>query len=201
MTKGIIAIKQQQPIIVYTTNYDLRFDCGWRWSRLSVWLAYIILPLLLFQTGCQREQKQNVTDLLPVITSHRWTKELGDGALRECYVYTFHTNGTYTASVFSDYGARPIRGTWHMTNLQGQIHLRLRNQEAYYFCVWHDSILRYDKERDVLVVSGPHYTNQMDLQHVKGKPATIGNRTRAFSNPARPLLASPPSAGNTRFAL
>jgi hypothetical protein len=177
---------------VYTTRNDLRFDCGWRGVRSSVLLILaFIFPLLTLLTACHSDQ--GIAETRSALTSERWSKELGAGLLRESYVYTFHSNGTYSVCVFSDYGARPIRGSWRLTNVQGQIHLLLQNEEAYYFCLWRDSLLRYDKERDVLVLSGPHYTNQLDLQHIKGKPRDAGNRNRALKQSLQP-----PPACNAR---
>jgi hypothetical protein len=136
---------------------------------------------------------------MPVLTAERWAIELGTGALSERYIYTFNSNGTYKTSVFSDYGARPIRGTWQITNVQNQIHLLLKNEEAYYFCIWRDSILEYDEQRDILILSGPRYTNEMSLDHVKAKPVSMHNPEQVMNKPFFPPRAksTPPERVST----
>ncbi len=124
-------------------------------------VAPALLALLL--VSCSRTDE--LSPLRAVLTSDHWFIELGSGLLQERYVYTFEPTGAYKACVFSQFGTRPMKGTWKMTqDAQGRIHLLLENEEAYYYFLWRDSILRYKKENDALVVSSPHYGGEKELR-------------------------------------
>lgn len=129
-------------------------------------LACLGLIGLLLLAGCNGAKPE--LEVAKVLTSGKWGREVEIGTLAESYVYTFNTNGTYKISIYNDFGIRALKGDWRVTRgSDGSVQLHLTNEEAYYHCLWRESKVRYESNRDVLVVEAGRITGAQELRHLR----------------------------------
>ncbi len=111
------------------------------------------------------------TILLRNLTSDQWVKDLGGKRQPELYVYAFSKNGSYKFQLFTDYGTEPLVGEWRLTRSKdGKTHLVLANQRKRYYWLPQDSVIQYDKNKDVLLLSGEKYVGVQQLRRQKVEP-------------------------------
>ncbi len=97
-------------------------------------------------------------DLTRNLTSDSWVKVLGAEGQSEQYVYTFSKDGHYTSKLITDFNTQPLMGQWRLTRgKDGKTHLILTNAQQTYYWLQQDSIIRYDKTQDVMLISGEKY--------------------------------------------
>ena len=130
--------------------------------------ASVLTCVLL--SSCTHRSEVVVADLYAVLTTGKWVKDLGSGPWSEAYVYAFAKDGTYTSKLITDHTTPTVTGRWELAKGEnGKVHLRLKDQkerESYYW-LYEDSVVRYDKEEDALVVSGERYAGEPRLRHEK----------------------------------
>jgi hypothetical protein len=121
----------------------------------------------------KRESQKEVDDLLAVLTSGSWAKQLGNPKMPERCVYTFAKDGTYKSALITDHTPPTTAGRWNLsTGKSGEVHLQLKvdkADEAKYAWLGEDSVIRYDRKRDVVVISGPGYAGEQMLMREKAK--------------------------------
>lgn len=146
--------------------------------------------ICLFFVACDRQG--HLTEINTAITSHPWTKNVGEGSMQEHYVYTFFTNGTYNVCVFNQFGTRPRKGTWEtVLEPDRRVRLQLKNDEEYYYWLWRDVVVRYDTRGKVLVVSGGPYKGEEQM-----RPWIPTNRPNFSNPPLKPRTSRPTWAPN-----
>ncbi len=149
-------------------------------SGRGVFLTYFLALVSLLCAGC-KESKPEV-ELAQVLSRQSWARELGTGALQERHVFNFSTNGTYRQCVQNNFGMRAITGTWRLSRAKdGKVILHLENPEADYYCIWRESPIRYNKQRDVLVVSVERLGGEQEL-----RPVSLTNKAPEIRQPPKP---------------
>jgi hypothetical protein len=137
-------------------------------EALSMRCAIILGCLLLCAASAAADE---VDDLSAALTSGSWSKAIGGPKMRDRYVYTFAKDGTYKSVLVTDFAPFPTTtGRWQLVKGKDRkIHLRLKNEGGKYPWLREDSIIRYDRRKDALLVSGARYAGEVPLRHQKGK--------------------------------
>jgi hypothetical protein len=153
----------------------------------------VIVFALVGIVGCfflaaARVVADEVDDLTAVLTSGSWAKEIGNSKMPDRYVYSFAKDGTYKSVLYSDFTPRPTTtGRWELIKgKDNKIHLRLKNEEGKYAWLEDDSVVRYDKEKDVLRISGAKYAGEQPMR--REKLASTSKRIKD-APPAAPVKA------------
>ncbi len=106
-------------------------------------------------------------ELSEILTTGGWVRDLGTGPFLEQWVYHFYKDGTYTQQIVSDFESAPVQGKWKLTRLDdASERLTLFGLESgNYYWLGEESFVRYDRETDSLVVTGPRYDGEQALRH------------------------------------
>jgi uncharacterized protein (TIGR03067 family) len=153
----------------------------------------VVVFALASMLGCfllvaVRAAADEVDDLSATLTSGSWAKDLGNPKMPERYVYTFAKDGTYKSVLFTDFTPAPTTtGRWQLVkDKDNKVRLRLKNEGGKYPWLAKDSVIRHDKEKDVLRVSGPQYDGEQPMRHEKAAPARAPDKD---APPAGPIQA------------
>lgn len=110
---------------------------------------------------------RQVNKLAAVLTTGQWVKDLGEGPFFEQWVFRFYRDETYTQQIFSDFTSSPIKGKWKLEPSNAPLpKLTLSDLEAgKHYILGGETFVRYDREKDLLVVTGPRYVGEQTLRH------------------------------------
>jgi hypothetical protein len=118
--------------------------------------------------GTEAVQKSQESPAISEISSHltriEWGYSEGEPRLITTFLYTFASDGTYKLQILSDVDLDPYIGEWRLTlDSEGKVHLILKNKFAMYHVPPQDSIIRYEKETNSMLVSGGNLRGTVKL--------------------------------------
>jgi hypothetical protein len=112
-------------------------------------------------------------ELAAILASGQWVKDLGTPPLLvDQHVYTFAKDGSYTYKRVTDHNTPTVTGRWELAaGKDGKILLRLKDQKGQkdYYWLAQETVVRYDRKKDVLLVSGERYDGEQPLRRVKSE--------------------------------
>jgi hypothetical protein len=118
------------------------------------------------------QESPAISDISSHLTTNIWEYSEGELPFITTFLYTFASDGTYKLQIFSDVELDPYIGEWRLTlDSEGKVHLILKNKFAMYHVPPQDSIIRYEKETNSMLVSGGNLDGTLKLQsRGKNKP-------------------------------